>query len=413
MAHAVLVVEDELIIARAIRRTLLDFGYEVFPLVATGEEALEAAAKRRPSLVLMGIHLRGPLDGIGTAARLQEAHHVPVVYLTSDSDPATLARAKETGRYGYVVKPFREGELRTSIEAALGRHALEMTAEEEARKLAEANLEPTRRNEEREHDSERPMGTARTDPLTDAASRPFLRQDLEAIADRAKRYGHQYCAALCDIDGFKDYNDSFGHLAGDDAIRMVSSELKKLLRKGDGFCRYGGDEFLVLLPEQSQVSAWECMDRVRRAVASARVGAEGKALARPLTISVGIADFRLTPEADPVESWLHRADAALYQAKARGKNCVQMSGHDSSPLPFHPSAPPAADAALRPLSPREREVLRLVADGKSSKEVAVALTIAVTTVESHRRQIMEKLELRTTAELTKYAIRQGLTSADR
>jgi diguanylate cyclase (GGDEF)-like protein len=413
MGQTVLVVEDEFLIARDIRRALLHFGYDVFPAAATGADALEAAARLRPDVVLMDIRLRGSMDGIQTAARLQEAHHVPVVYLTAHSDTETLARAKATGPYGYVVKPFRDAELCATIEVALGRHELESKAAANSTRLAAANTELTLRNEERKHESERLLEVARTDPLSEAANRLFLQQDLEGIVDRAARYGHQYCAGFCDIDSFKTYNDAYGHLAGDAAIRLVSHEFRKVLRKGDGFYRYGGDEFLVLLPEQSQVGAWDCMDRVRRAVASARVGTDGQALARQLTISVGIADLRLTRDEDPIQSWLFRADAALYRAKERGKNCVHMSGHNASPLPFRIATPPPPRGPEKPLTSREREVLQLVAEGKSSKEIATALTIAVPTVESHRRQITEKLDLRTTAELTKYAIREGLTSAER
>jgi diguanylate cyclase (GGDEF)-like protein len=329
----ILVVEDQAVIGLDIRYTLSELGYDVRVVVTTGKEALEEVARHPPDLVLMDIVLKGPMDGVETATRLQEMHDIPVVYLTSHSDAATLARAKETGPYGYVVKPFREGELRASIEVALGRHERESKAGERAAQLAAANVELTARDETRKHDSERLLEAARTDPLTDAENRLFLQRDLQGIADRARRYGHQYCAAFCDIDSFKSYNDTFGHLAGDDAIRFVSQEFRKRLRKGDGFYRYGGDEFLVLLPEQSQVSACECMDRVRRAVASTPGPIDGRALARTVTISIGIADFRLTPDQDPIQSWLQRADAALYRAKARGRNCVHVSGHNPSPLP--------------------------------------------------------------------------------
>jgi PAS domain S-box-containing protein len=125
MSTSILVVEDEVLIAHDIRRILTGFGYDVLPLVTTGLDALHAADTRPPDLVLMDIKLRGPMDGIEAAAILQEKHHTPVVYLTSHSDETTLTRAKSTSPSGYVIKPFTDRELRTSIEVALSKHELE------------------------------------------------------------------------------------------------------------------------------------------------------------------------------------------------------------------------------------------------------------------------------------------------
>ena len=342
MAPNILVVEDDELIAQGIRRVLLDLGYDVPAAVASGSDAFESVETRRPDLVLMEIRLKGPSDGIETAMMLREKHQVPIVYLSSHWDEATLARAKATGPHGYIVKPFTDRKLRTSIEVALGRHALESKAAAKAVRLSETNMELMARGEERKRESERLLAVARTDPLTDASNRLHLQEDLEAISDRAKRYGHQYCAAFCDIDSFKSYNDSFGHLAGDDAIRAVSDEIKRELRRGDSHYRYGGDEFLVLLPEQSLLSAWDCMERVRIAVEALPVTEDPPALARPVTISVGVADYRIAPDQNAIQSWLQRADTALYRAKARGRNCVEMSAFTPSTLPSRP--PPSSNS---------------------------------------------------------------------
>jgi two-component system cell cycle response regulator len=324
MGASVLVVEDEIIIGQDIRRILLGFGYEVPALAMTGGDALRAAEANPPDLVLMDIKLRGPLDGVQTAARLHELHDTPVVYLTSHSDEATLARAKATDPHGYLVKPFTDRELRACIEVALRRRNLESLAAQESNRLVEANVALVALGESYRRESERIMVAARTDPLTEAANRLNLQEELEAIADRARRYGHQYCAAFCDIDGFKNYNDTFGHLAGDEALRVASGTIRRQLRRGDGFYRYGGDEFLVLLPEQSLAGAAECMERVRAAVESNSRGANGGLFARPVTMSVGIAQLHITHDGDAIQSWIERADEALYRAKARGRNCVEV-----------------------------------------------------------------------------------------
>jgi len=323
MSPSVLVVEDEVVIARDIQRTLLDLGYRVPVIAMNGFEAVDAVEAVRPDLILMDIRLGGTLDGIQTAAKVREKYEIPIVYVSAYSDEATLARAKETGPYGYVVKPFDDRDLRTTIEVALRRFELECTAIADAERVANASRAVAARNEKRLREAERLLAAACTDPLTDAANRMHLQADLERCADRARRYGHQYCLAFCDVDELKSYNDSFGHLAGDNAIRQVSHAIQGQLRLSDRFYRYGGDEFLVLLPEQSVSRAQECMERVRRTVASiASLPNEG-AVARPLTISVGVAAFRPAAEGDAIQWWLERADAALYRAKARGRNLVE------------------------------------------------------------------------------------------
>ncbi len=136
MNAPILIVEDESIIAADIHRMLVSFGYAVAEPVASAGEALRAVAANRPALVLMDIRLRGELDGIDTAAILKRRWSIPVVYLTSHSDEATLARAKQTAPYGYVIKPYEEHDLRAAIEIALSKHEIEQRAAERDRWFA-------------------------------------------------------------------------------------------------------------------------------------------------------------------------------------------------------------------------------------------------------------------------------------
>jgi two-component system, cell cycle sensor histidine kinase and response regulator CckA len=121
----VLVVEDEALIARTLKRALQRLGYHVPQSAGSAGEALRAMGTVAPDLVLMDINLKGELDGIATAATIRRRWDVPVVYLTSHSDDATLARAKDTGPHGYLIKPFNDRDLRITIEVALRKHELE------------------------------------------------------------------------------------------------------------------------------------------------------------------------------------------------------------------------------------------------------------------------------------------------
>lgn len=121
----VLVVEDEGIIAMDIRRQLEDFGYQVVATAFSGGQAITLAEQHKPDLVLMDIVLKGDMDGINAAHAISDSLHIPVIFLTAYSDPATLRRAQSTGAYGYLIKPFRPDELHASIEVALYKHQLE------------------------------------------------------------------------------------------------------------------------------------------------------------------------------------------------------------------------------------------------------------------------------------------------
>ena len=120
----VLVVEDEILVAKSIEMSLKGWGYDVIGVASSGEKAIEIVSHTKPDLVLMDIKLKGPMNGVSTAQRIQAFFDIPVVYLTAHSDPETLKRALHSNPYGYVVKPFVEDELRQAIEQALDRHEM-------------------------------------------------------------------------------------------------------------------------------------------------------------------------------------------------------------------------------------------------------------------------------------------------
>ncbi|HEV3205017.1 MAG TPA: response regulator, partial [Gemmataceae bacterium] len=126
MANAqILVVEDEPIVAKNIQMELKGMGYTVPAIASSGEDALQKVAETHPDLVLMDIVLKGDMDGVETAERLRESYDVPVIYLTAYADDQTLQRAKKTQPFGYLLKPYEEKELETTIETALYKHQSE------------------------------------------------------------------------------------------------------------------------------------------------------------------------------------------------------------------------------------------------------------------------------------------------
>lgn len=118
----VLIVEDEVLTARAIAKDLTDLGYAVIGFARSGEEAIDMASQAHPDVVLMDITLKGAMDGVSATHRIQTSLDIPVIYLTASSDAETVKRALYSSPYGYIVKPFREKDLHDAIRDALGRH---------------------------------------------------------------------------------------------------------------------------------------------------------------------------------------------------------------------------------------------------------------------------------------------------
>jgi two-component system cell cycle sensor histidine kinase/response regulator CckA len=133
---AILVVEDERIVACDIEESLLALGYDVVGTASSADECWTAVARRRPDLVLMDVRIQGDIDGIETARRLRASYDIPVVYLTAYADERSIERACETAPHGYVLKPFRSGELRSAVEVALVKHRLETELKQRERWFA-------------------------------------------------------------------------------------------------------------------------------------------------------------------------------------------------------------------------------------------------------------------------------------
>ncbi|PID59417.1 MAG: hypothetical protein CR986_05970 [Ignavibacteriae bacterium] len=126
----ILIVEDEVIIAMEIADRLQSMGYDVLRIVANGKDAIACAINEKPDLILMDIMIQGPIDGIETATKIQERINIPVIYLTANADEATLERAKVSDAFGYLIKPFEEKELNTTIEMSLYKHRMELKLRE-------------------------------------------------------------------------------------------------------------------------------------------------------------------------------------------------------------------------------------------------------------------------------------------
>jgi diguanylate cyclase (GGDEF)-like protein len=164
---------------------------------------------------------------------------------------------------------------------------------------------------------------ARIDPLTKLHSRLKFNEDLAHLWPRVERYGEQYCAIMCDIDNFKLYNDTYGHLAGDGVLKQVSDALVQVCRGGDRIYRFGGEEFVIVLSGCTLEGGIKSAERYRLGIESMNIP-HGGSPSGILTASLGVASLRAGAGAT-VDGWIGEADAALYQSKRAGRNQVAAS----------------------------------------------------------------------------------------
>jgi len=321
----ILIVEDEIIIARELEARLLGLGYEIAGIASSGREAIALADSTQPDLVLMDIVLQGDMDGIEAATEMGHRWSLPVIYLTAYTDKTVLQRASITDPYGYIVKPFSEAALQASIEIALHKHAAERafrTSEKREREriaeLSAINKELSQEVVERRRAEEEVRQIAVRDELTGLYNPRgyflLVKQEWK-LACREKR---PFALLYIDLDGLKQVNDTLGHAEGDALIVAAARVLKESFRDADIVARLGGDEFAIF--------TWDCgvlhedlWARLQANVDRANQQDNGR---HPLAWSVGSVCFDpKSPES--VEELLKQADRQMYAQKLAKRDAAE------------------------------------------------------------------------------------------
>jgi two-component system chemotaxis response regulator CheY len=299
----VLIVDDDASARDALAKLVADLDYSVRS-APDGETAIRMFEESPADIVLTDWVMPG-LSGLDVCARLKMAPTPPyLILMTALEGRARLVEGLRAGADDFVRKPVDFDELEVRLLAA-------SRLVNALRRLASQNAHLLRA-------SERSFAAARVDALTAIGNRLALQEDIERVSSNVTRYGRRASLAMCDIDYFKQYNDRYGHVAGDDALKRVAGAIQGALRSGDGVFRYGGEELVVVLPEQAVSEAVAAMDRIRAVVQELGIPHSVVSPAGVLTMSVGVAEH-----GDDGASWIARADAALYVAKRAGRNCVR------------------------------------------------------------------------------------------
>jgi diguanylate cyclase (GGDEF)-like protein len=302
----ILIADDSPTPRLMLQRELEGLGHECI-VACDGTEAWELFQGSGVDVVVSDWMMPG-MDGDELCRRVRADPEAPYAYFilhTSLEDLKHVVQGMQAGADDYLTKPFQRDQLATRLIAAdriTGLH----------RQLASQQTELERLNEMLFQDS-------RHDRLTGLGNRRRLDEDLERLADQARRYDHRLAVVLFDVDRFKQYNDTAGHAAGDEVLRSVASALAAECRTGDAAYRYGGEELLVALPEQELEPATTAAERMRAAIEALGIPHPGITPAGVVTVSGGVAC--LGPD-ETVASLLGRADAALYRAKRDGRNRI-------------------------------------------------------------------------------------------
>lgn len=322
----ILIVDDEQENLKALERTLHD-KFECVT-VSTTQAALKAIEASDFAVVVSDQRMP---DMKGTELLAQVAKKKPLttrVILTAHTDTAELLEAINRAEiFRYIMKPWENQDLILTLQQAADHHNLlsqnqRLIGElEMMNKNLEALVE--KRTLELKLANERLSELAMTDPLTKIMNRrAFSKKILEEI-DRSTRYKHSMVLAMIDVDHFKHFNDTEGHVLGDEALKKIAQLLLGNLRKSDSLARYGGEEFIIMMPETKLASGIEICERLRSAVESQPF--QGQQRSGYLTISIGLCEF---PESgDSADALISTADKALYEAKQSGRNRVMTSRH--------------------------------------------------------------------------------------
>jgi len=304
-----LVVDDEED-AREVLAEALSPEYEVV-VAADGEEAVEAARSVHPDIVLMDLTMPR-LDGFQALERLRgdpATSDIPVIFVSGQGDDAVKVRSLDLGAVDYLQKPFSERELRARVERTLRLVRSQLALRE----------------------------LAQTDPLTGLANLRAFRARLEEEVKRARRYRTPLTCVMTDMDHLKPVNDQLGHAAGDRAIAAVASVLREELRETDFGARYGGDEFVVLLPHTSAEEGRVFAERACARLHETEIELGGRRI--PVGASFGVACLPEGAELGP-EALLRAADDALYAAKRAGRGRVVLGEIGAELAPPPPPAHP-------------------------------------------------------------------------
>lgn len=308
----ILIVDDLSQNIMALEALISDMGVEVVTALS-GNDALRLSLKHDFALILLDVQMPG-MNGFEVARLIRanpKTSHFPIIFVTAGmKDLIDQIEGYETGAVDYLMKPFEPVILRSKVKVFKELYQqrkviekfynnLEQIVEERTAELKEANQIISKQ--------------AATDELTKLYNRRFFNEQLPTAMSAARRHNLPLSIIMIDLDHFKQVNDSFGHSEGDNVLREFADVLREMIRAEDIVARWGGEEFIMILPHTTLEAAEALAERIRGACKMHTVGMHG------MTASFGVAELTCGESED---SLIRRADDAMYLAKKEGRNRV-------------------------------------------------------------------------------------------
>jgi len=304
----VLLTDDEPVQRMLIGRMLSRAGYEVV-MAEDGQQALQMMQQGEYCLLITDWEMPN-LDGIGLCRSIRSMklpHYTYTILLTSRDASEHVVMGLQAGADDYLTKPIIEPELLARLNT--GKRLVEM---ERSLRLA---LEENRR-------------LSIIDALTGVYNRRYLMEQLVKEVERSARYHHPLSLMLCDVDHFKRINDTYGHQCGDETLVQFSQTLRSCLRETDWISRYGGEEFVIVLPETNLSAAAQVAERCRAALAKEPFNIGNQSL--PVTASFGVSGWQEgVPTGAEVSKLIALADTGVYASKQNGRNRVTVQAQEN------------------------------------------------------------------------------------
>lgn len=305
MSQSVLAIDDQPEIHQLLEVRLKPEGLLIHHAL-NAAEGMHKALTLQPDLILLDIDMP-EVSGFELCERLgsdPRTSAIPIIFLTGAVAIATKVKGFDLGAVDYVTKPFDAAELRARVRSAL------RTKRYQDLLAARANV----------------------DALTGLWNRAHFNRQLPTAIDAARRYGRNVCLAILDLDHFKRLNDTYGHPFGDQVLQAVGEGLSASVRSVDVACRYGGEEFAIILDETSLQEGLVAAQRMREMLARVNLRPKGEKV--PITASIGIAGTEqfLVPGTLTMAALISAADRALYVAKHAGRDRVCLAEVSVEPL---------------------------------------------------------------------------------
>jgi len=294
----ILIVDDR---PSSYERIAAMLGEHAVEVEAEPAEALIRAAEGDYELIIVSLSLEN-FDGLRLCSQLRSVdrtRHIPILVIADPDSDARLARGLEIGVNDYLVRPLDKNEMLARVRTQIKKKRYAERLRDNVQMSIEAAI---------------------TDALTGLHNRRYMETHLNALVEQAASHGKPIAVLVLDIDFFKAINDTHGHDAGDDVLREFALRIRKSIRNIDLACRYGGEEFVIVMPETDMGVATMVAERLRRAVAGESFPVQQGMKLLNVTLSIGLAT--LSDAGGDAAAILKRADQALYRAKRDGRNRV-------------------------------------------------------------------------------------------